>query len=544
MTCSKIFSDFRAALVPVMVSFFLLSALLACSEDVRTATPRRRSQQTMSSTTTVDASIPIPDSGFPVTIVDAGEATVDAGTIDPSGPGELVKGLAISNIDIFQGVQIRLVEDGTPVSQRNAPIIQNRPALLRVYVQPLDEWSSRSVLARLKLEGSSFGEEELVTTKQISRASSESFLASSINFEIDASYMVADLRWSISLEEEVPGVYAGVSDSSRYPRSDTLSAMQAQSSGESVKITLIPIRYDFDGTGRLPSTTPEQLERYREGMFKLFPTPEIEITVREPLGWDREVQAFGNGWGPLLQAILNLRRSEGAARNEYYYGIFSPKDSFSSYCNRGCIAGLSSLSPDPENDYVRGSIGLGFDGDRSVGTFIHEVGHAHGRRHAPCGLGPNQESDGNYPYSNAQLGVWGYDLISKVLVDPVDNKDVMSYCDPRWISDYQYSALFDRISYVNRLAYVHPPIGHQSWRSILVDIDGTASWGNEVPSTDAIGGQITEVSMLNHSGQLTALESARFFPFSHLPGGIMMIPEPASDVRSVRLPNGFILRRD
>ena len=92
--------------------------------------------------------------------------------------------------------------------------------------------------------------------------------------------------------------------------------------------------------------------------------------------WDREVQPFGNGWGPLLQAILNLRRSEGAARNEYYYGIFNPEDSFSAYCNRGCVAGLSSLSPDPENDYVRGSIGLGFDGDRSVGTFIHEVGHA------------------------------------------------------------------------------------------------------------------------------------------------------------------------
>ena len=60
-------------------------------------------------------------------------------------------------------------------------------------------------------------------------------------------------------------VYSGASDQAQYPQGGASAFMEAQSSGASVKIVLIPIRYDFDGTGRLPSTTPEQIERYRQG---------------------------------------------------------------------------------------------------------------------------------------------------------------------------------------------------------------------------------------------------------------------------------------
>ena len=36
-------------------------------------------------------------------------------------------------------------------------------------------------------------------------------------------------------------------------------------------------------------------------------------------------------------------------------------------------------------------------------------------------------------------GVWGYDLVESRLVDPRGYKDFMSYCDPRWTSDYHFS---------------------------------------------------------------------------------------------------------
>ena len=62
-------------------------------------------------------------------------------------------------------------------------------------------------------------------------------------------------------------------------------------------------------------------------------------------------------------------------------------------------------------------------------------------RHAPCGSagGP----DPNYPHDGGEAGVWGYDIQRTRLLNPVDYKDLMGYCNPDWISDYHYKRAFD-----------------------------------------------------------------------------------------------------
>jgi len=535
-------SQFRC----VTFAAITLLAVSACEEPQRGRLLIPPNPTTMGTSQDAAVTPPGADSGVTPPVLDAGttQTPADTGaTMPPVAPGTLVRGLDISEAAIYQGVKISLVEDGREVSRRNAPVVQNREALLRFFVRPQAEWTSRLIRARLELRGSGFGVHEMTKDKQLSNASSDSFLGSSINFEIPGSYMVSDLTWSIALEETESVMAGGDSDLARYPQSGQ-TRMSAESAGEKLKIVLVPIQYNHDGTGRLPSTTADQINRYREGLYALFPTPEVEITVREPMVWSREVQPFGQGWSELLQAILNLRRSERAARNVYYYGAVSPSDSMASFCNRGCVAGLSTLSSDPGNDYVRGSIGLGFAGDKAVGTLVHEVGHAHGRRHAPCGLSPNQESDPGYPYSGGVLGVWGYDLNRKILIDPNEYKDLMSYCDPRWISDYQYKELFDRISYVNQLAFRIPSSGSSGeWTSVIIGMDGTPRWGTDIDSDAAFGGELAQVNFLNDSGQLHSIEDARYFPFSHIPGGLLLLPKPADSVSSIRLPNGFELSR-
>ena len=46
--------------------------------------------------------------------------------------------------------------------------------------------------------------------------------------------------------------------------------------------------------------------------------------------------------------------------------------------------------------------------------------------------------DPDYPYPDGSIGVWGYDLLDGRLVDP-STADLMSYCDPAWISDYSFN---------------------------------------------------------------------------------------------------------
>ena len=73
----------------------------------------------------------------------------------------------------------------------------------------------------------------------------------------------------------------------------------------------------------------------------------------------------------------------------------------------------------------------------SSGTIAHELGHNLSLLHAPCG-NPSF-LDPNYPHDGGLIGSWGYD--SNTLYAPDTHADVMSYCDPDWISDYHFNKL-------------------------------------------------------------------------------------------------------
>jgi hypothetical protein len=60
--------------------------------------------------------------------------------------------------------------------------------------------------------------------------------------------------------------------------------------------------------------------------------------------------------------------------------------------------------------------------------------------HAPCGDPSNV--DPLFPYPDADITVEGYDVRTGGLVPPT-HKDMMAYCYPRWISDYNFTKLVD-----------------------------------------------------------------------------------------------------
>ena len=90
--------------------------------------------------------------------------------------------------------------------------------------------------------------------------------------------------------------------------------------------------------------------------------------------------------------------------------------------------------------------GRGFIGGRTSissldsSTVAHELGHNMSLRHAPCGGagGP----DPAYPNSGGTIGAWGFNSTDSLLVGP-HFPDLMSYCRPRWISDYSFTKAFD-----------------------------------------------------------------------------------------------------
>ena len=87
-------------------------------------------------------------------------------------------------------------------------------------------------------------------------------------------------------------------------------------------------------------------------------------------------------------------------------------------------------------------------------TLAHELGHNYDRAHVDCG-NPD-EPDGNYPYPPCQFSaanpgnpgaeMYGFDIVTeKYIPSTAAAGDLMSYADPRWISDYTWNAIYNQL---------------------------------------------------------------------------------------------------
>ncbi len=151
-------------------------------------------------------------------------------------------------------------------------------------------------------------------------------------------------------------------------------------------------------------------------MRTIMPIGDLEVRVHEPF-YTRADLTEPSGWNRFLREMRVLWRAEGEVG--YYYGaVIRPPGS--PYRGLGYIAQPASV---------------GVDSDR---TFTHEVGHNMNLRHALCGSPSPANPDPNFPHEAGSIGVWGYDLHRTRLVSPMQYKDIMGYCDPDWISDYQF----------------------------------------------------------------------------------------------------------
>ena len=135
--------------------------------------------------------------------------------------------------------------------------------------------------------------------------------------------------------------------------------------------------------------------------------------------------------------------------------------------------------------------------------------------------------------------MWGYDPFAKQMIDPTQYVDMMSYCSPTWISDYHYARIFTRVRSDNqyyddwmrgdgvrrtRTRYSLAPVGKTGGVNVTTSAtrEPWVSLGQPREATWA-GGSST----------------AYFFPYDHLPGGVLYVPdEVPSGARVAHLREG------
>ena len=445
----------------------------------------------------------------------------------------LVDELAVEKVSLYQGVEVVLHQDGEP-APRAVPVVEGRPALMRVFVDPTPFYEPQFVVAELRWDrGDGTEPERLEQSFVVDRRSDDAVRTSTFEFQLPAEAITPAARWSVALR--AGGRCARPSGDIRQARAPVTGEPLALGTVPvgTFDVVLVPFRYRADGSNRLPDLSDAQLQRYREALIGMFPIPDLSLTVREPVNWSGAVGANGSGWGDLLQQLLLVRSRDDVPENTYYYGVFAPEDSLQRFCRRGCVLGLGTVAPADE-PLFRGAIGLGFGGETSAETAVHELGHATGRAHAPCGT---RDADRAYPHPRADIGAWGYDLVDGTLKAPNAFKDVMSYCDPTWISDYNYVAIQERLTFVNTIqADGFGP--EQPWRLLTLGPDGPRWAPEPVLRRGPAGGAPVTVRYLGALGaELGELTGARV-ELDHVDGAMLLVPEPPPGTAAVRLGDG------
>ena len=452
----------------------------------------------------------------------------------------LVTGVAITEIAVFQAVKVPVVAAGKVVApaSRNSPVVANRPALIRAYVKPDTSYKGGSITAELRLVDGTTRLPVVKDTKTISATSTDADIASTFNFEVPASSLPPGVTYQVFLTQ-TGGVVPTTSSTARFPNDGGVQSLDVMKSG-TLKIVVVPVKYNADGSGRTPDVSAAQLALYKQTFMARYPAETVDITARAPWSYSSAINANGNGFSAVLNAVTNLRKTDGVADDVYYYGALAPTSSFNSFCGGGCVTGLSTVVDSPQTSFLRASVGVGYTGDDSVNTAAHEVGHAHGRNHAPCGGASGVDPD--FPYSGASIGTWGYDIFAKTFLSPSVGKDMMGYCPNEWVSDYTYTALFDRIAALNNnpvsnaTGQTAPGSGNfqstvevagpgGTFRMADVGADGSVTWTNEIElDKEPTAGKSLVATFKGANGVAVGTHTAHFYPYDHLPGGVLVVP--------------------
>ena len=165
-------------------------------------------------------------------------------------------------------------------------------------------------------------------------------------------------------------------------------------------------------------------------------------------------------------ALMNVMRTQlGISNNIFMYGmIFDPPEVGNppvDYFPRGQACCGENVSTGPAGP---GTWGWDVDGSYADWYAGHEIGHTLGRAHpsknsddpatmASEGCG-HSRSDPGFPHDFASIGpdggtMWGFDAgdpefgIPRAVLPSATWRDLMSYCNFQWISDYTYEAMYN-----------------------------------------------------------------------------------------------------
>jgi hypothetical protein len=297
----------------------------------------------------------------------------------------------------------------------SVPLIAGREALLRVFAL-----SDAHVVAHPRVRATLFHQAAEVGSFELRRetislptAVNELELAESWNVRIPGEFVRPGLRMVVEIDPDqlIPRL---PESQVRLPAVGTLAVDVREV--PPLWLRVVPVhQVAFGTTGQV---NQQNLRRFAEPTVTRFPVGSWDVDLRATYSTHARLDTEA-GWSQLLREIDALRVVDGSGR--YYYGVHTNPPN-------AVWGGLG---------YVGWPAAIGHDGINSGPlTMAHELGHNFGLLHAPCGNPAGV--DPQFPHADARIGVFGFDPVSGMVQSASGMRDLMSYCNPTWISDYNY----------------------------------------------------------------------------------------------------------
>lgn len=342
-----------------------------------------------------------------VTPLKGGESVLK---VELAGLGAAAR-VRINPDEVILSAPVIYVTQGAQTQTGDVALIAGRQALVRVFMVGHEtSFYGPSVRIRVMHEDQEIFQQVFPAMRdRTPNEVIEEELDGSVNGLIPASVMRPGARMVVELDPE--GVVPlGRGSQTRYPESGSMELVIQEP--QMFRHIVVPTIDAGSGNESIVSwANALTVEHpYMNLHRSLLPVGEMELEIHEP--FRTSLSGFA-AWIQWLNDMVTLHQREG--RRGYYYGASAQPT--------GGLLGVAYLG-------VPASVGVS-----RADVHTHEVGHNMSLAHAPCGVA----GDPDYPYGGANIGVWGYDFFRRVLKGPRDFKDVMSYCDPVWISDFHFT---------------------------------------------------------------------------------------------------------
>ncbi len=302
-------------------------------------------------------------------------------------------------------VTILKAEWGQSVLKGDLRLVAAKPALLRVHLVGDRDGLPGSLRGEVFQGSNRLGELSFTGPATLPTATNPAELNQTFRATVPANWVVAGMEVRLHAD---PSNQIGESNEA----DNHLILKPSVGIGTVLPLTLVPVVQ--------PGQTSQPALPSVDLLRDMLPVREVQATTRPPFSYGATVGNASSDWSNLLSALRSLRTSDGSGR--YYYGVVRV----------GYSSGIAGIG------YVGFPVSAGWDSSSSAARImVHEIGHNLGRGHAPC----NVTGEPGYPYQGGSIGTWGYNVASGVLFNPAQYKDVMSYCNPQWISDYSYTGM-------------------------------------------------------------------------------------------------------